>query len=268
MVQTDHGSLSAPVARDTAPPAPAARWDGPRLRAAVWLAVLVPAAGLAAHALTGIAGGGAGKVLPALVTVALCLSGGAAILWGLAPQRYPHARLGLCNAVTMLRAAGVAVLAGLLLVPGSGAALGWGIVVLSAAVLALDAVDGWAARRAQLGSRFGARFDVETDVAFALVMAALAWQAGQVGVWFLALGILRPAFLLGAALIPRLRAPLPEAPRRKTVAAMQMIGQVVLLVPVLQPPLTTALGVFILGGVTLSFAIDLRWLLRAPGARV
>lgn len=268
MVQTDHGPVHAPAAQSPAPPARDTRRDGPRLRAALWLGVLVPAAGLCAHALTGAASAGDAALLPSAFTVVLCLLGGAAVLWGLSPARYPHARLGLCNAVTMLRASGVAVLAGLLLVPGSSAALGWGMVALSAVVLALDGVDGWAARRARLGSGFGARFDVETDVAFALVMAALAWQAGQVGVWFLALGLLRPAFLLGAALMPRLRAPLPETSRRKTVAALQMIGQVVLLVPVLHPPLSTALGVFILGGVALSFAIDLRWLLRAPGVRV
>jgi phosphatidylglycerophosphate synthase len=171
----------------------------------------------------------------------------------------------------MLRAAGIAALAGLLVVPGAldpVGGLGWILVALAALVLALDGADGWAARRSGLRSTFGARFDVEADVAFALVMAALAWQAGKVGVWFLALGGLRPAFLLARALWPQLRTPLPEAMWRKRVAAVQMVVQVVLMAPVIVPPVSYLLAGVLLAGVILSFAVDIRWLLRQPRRQV
>lgn len=227
----------------------------PRALALLWLSVLAPGAGALALWLAG--------ALAAAITVALCLVGGALVVRGLSPQRYPHARLGLCNATTMLRAAGVAVLAGLLAAPMAASDMGWGLVALAAVVLALDGVDGWAARRSGLKSEFGARFDVETDVVFALVAAALAWSLGQVGVWFLALGLLRPLFLVGAAVMPWIGAPLPHAPRRKVVAAVQMTGQVVLITPLLAPPASTALGAALLAMVLLSFAADLRALWQA-----
>ena len=216
------------------------------------------------------AGGAPTPWLAAMVTLGLCLSAGGAVMTGLIGGHYPHARLGLCNVLTLTRGAGTAVLAGLLVVPEAltgPAALGWVLVVLAGSVLVLDAADGWAARRSGLKSRFGARMDVEADVAFAIVLAALAWQSGKVGVWFLALGGLRPAFLLAALVWPRLGAPLPDAMWRKTVAAVQMTVQVVLVAPVVVPPVSTALGAALLAGVVMSFAVDIRRLLvRAPDA--
>ena len=254
------------VARLKLSPTPAQAL-GPRGRAALVLAGLIPCATLASLSLAR-AGGAADPLQAAALTLGLCLAGGAAILAGLSGQHYPHTRLGLCNLLTMLRAAGIAALAGLLVVPGAldpAGGLGWTLVALAAAVLALDGADGWAARRSGLRSGFGARFDVEVDVAFALVTAALAWQAGKVGIWFLALGGLRPAFLLARAVWPQLRAPLPEAAWRKRVAALQMILQVVLLAPVIVPPASQLLAGALLAGVVLSFAVDIRWLMRQPG---
>jgi phosphatidylglycerophosphate synthase len=236
-----------------------------QVQAALILAGLVPGAAMLAQALAED-GGARAPALSGLLTLAICLVGGAGVLWGLERARYPHARLGLCNAVTLLRAAGIAVLAGLVIAPQALAGpqgLGWALVGLAGAVLALDFVDGWAARRSGLRSDFGARFDVETDVVFAIVLAALAWQAGKVGVWFLALGALRPAYLAAGALVPALRAPLPPAMWRKSVAAVQMTAQVALLAPVIAPPWSQGLAAAVLGGVMLSFAVDIRWLLRA-----
>ena len=217
----------------------------------------MPLAGLASYALGGLGA--------AAVSVTLCLAGGAAVLRGLSPRHYPHARLGLCNAATMTRGAGVTVLAGLLVAPMAAEAMGWWLVALAGAVLALDGVDGWAARRSGLRSDFGARFDVETDVVFALVMAAMAVALGQVGAWFLLLGLLRPLFLLAARVMPWIGAQLPPTPRRKAVAAAQMTAQVVLITPLLAPPASVALGAAILGAVLLSFAADLRALWRSRG---
>ncbi|WP_176847092.1 CDP-alcohol phosphatidyltransferase family protein [Roseicitreum antarcticum] len=224
------------------------------------LTLLIPAASLGSFALAGTAGA-RGPIVPAMITLMICLAGGALVLRGLAPGRYPHARLGLCNVITLSRAAGIAVMAGLIAAPGalSGPeALGWALVALSALVLTLDLADGWAARRSGLNSTFGARFDVESDVAFAVVLAVLAWQADKAGVWFLTLGALRPAFLMSSLIWPWLSGALPDAMWRKTVAAVQMIAQVVLLAPVVTPPASEVLAALLLAGVALSFAVDIR----------
>lgn len=231
---------------------------------ALW-AVLSVLAVTGSAALVAAGGGAASAAGAALITFGACATGGWAILRGLGSGAYPHDRLGLCNGVTMARGAGVAVLAGLVVAPGAlagGGGFGWAVVALAATVLALDGLDGWLARRSGLRSAFGARFDVEADVIFAVVMAALAWQAGKVGAWFLLIGGLRPAFLLAGMLWPALRAPLPEARWRKVMAALQMTVQVVLLAPVLVPPLSGAVGGVILAAMLLSFAVDIRWLLR------
>ena len=228
------------------------------------LAGLMLAAPAASYALA-LSGGAAQPLLPALMTLALCLVGGAFILRGLGSDSYPHAALGLCNVVTMTRGAGIAVLAGLIAAPqalAEGGGFGWGVLALAVVVLALDGLDGWLARRSGLRSRFGARFDVEADVIFALVMAALAVSAGKVGLWFLALGMLRPAFLLAGLLWPVLRAPLPDQRWRKVMAALQMSAQVALLAPLIAPPLSVVLGAGILGAMVLSFLVDIRWLIR------
>lgn len=229
---------------------------------AALLTVIFPLAVGAAYALA-IVAGAAHPGYAAGLTSSLYVLGALAVLLGLQSEgRYPHARLGLCNVITFTRAAGITVMAGLVLAPVSG--LGWVLVALAGGMLALDGLDGWAARRAQLQSQFGARLDVETDVAFALTLAALAVALGQVGPWFLLLGLMRPLFLVAGRVWPALRAPLPDARWRKRMAALQMTVQVVLIAPVLAPPVSTWLGAALLTAMVVSFAVDIRWLLRQP----
>lgn len=231
------------------------------------LALLVPL-GVAATAGAAALAHWAQAPAPALsagATALVCLFGGAAIVAGLRAGRFPHDRLGLCNVVTMIRAAVIAALAGL--APAAEALrdpamLGWVVFGLALVAVLLDGVDGWAARRSGLQSAFGARFDMETDVVLAIILGLLAWQTGKVGVWFLALGLMRPAFALAARLLPALRRPLPEARRRKRVAALQMLVQVALLAPVVTAPLAPILGAGALIVVGASFGADVRWLLR------
>jgi phosphatidylglycerophosphate synthase len=229
-----------------------------RVQAAVLLGLLIPAAAAASFLLADFAQASLPH-LAALVTAAVAMIGGAIIWSGLRAVFYPHDRLGLCNMVTMTRGAGIAVLAGLVVTPSALVTLpwmGWLLVAVASLTLALDGVDGWAARRSGLGSRFGARLDVETDVAFAIVLALLAWQADKVGVWFLALGALRPAYLLAGSIWPALLAPLPPALWRKTMAALQMSIQVALLAPIVMPPLSEWMGAALLSAMLASFAVD------------
>lgn len=208
--------------------------------------------GLASHA------GAEQAVAAALLSACMMVLAGGLVLYGLRRLAYPHSRLGLCNVVTLLRGVVIAALAGLLIVPETLTVLGYLLAGLAAGVLALDGVDGWAARRAGLESRFGARLDVETDVAFALVMAALAVALDKVGPWFLMLGLMRPLFMLAGHLWPWMHAPLAPSQRRRMVAGGQMLGQVCLLMPMLDGALAQGLGLTILCVVLASFLYDIR----------
>ena len=258
MVDLPH-SLRAPVAPIAQP---ATR--RPARQALALVMLILPVMITVSWVLAALAGAPRPEGAAALTSM-LALGGAAAIVAALSREgAFPHRNLGWCNVVTLLRGGGIAVLAGLVLVPAG--ALGWALVALATLVALLDALDGWVARRTGMQSRLGARLDVESDVAFALVLAALAVAQGQVGLWFLALGLLRPLFLLAGRIWPVLAAPLPDAAWRRFMAGVQMVVQVALLAPVLAPPVSTLIGAALLGAMMLSFAVDMRWLIRR-GAR-
>ena len=236
------------------------------LQAIGTLAVLAPMAIWLSYNLA-VLGGSSMPKDAALATATLLMLGSVAVVMALRRGAYPHARLGLCNVVTVTRGAGICILAGLIFVPHALNGLGWLLLMLAGLTLALDGLDGWLARRSGLRSDFGARFDVEADVAFAIVLALLAWQADKVGLWFVALGLLRPAFLAASMLLPALRVPLPDAYWRKAMAAMQMSVQVALLAPFVQPPVSALIAGTLLLVMVLSFAVDIRWLLGQKGQR-
>ncbi len=159
---------------------------------------------------------------------------------------YPHDRLGLCNRVTLLRGVCVAGLAPVLTAPDLitlPPAAAWAVTGVAALSLTLDGVDGRLARHAGLVSDFGARFDMEVDALFALVLSLLVWLTGTVGVWVLALGVMRYLYVAAGWMLPWLNGPLPEqVMRRKTVCVIQIGVLVALMGPILTPPLTTAMA--------------------------
>jgi phosphatidylglycerophosphate synthase len=194
--------------------------------------------------------------------LALLGSGALLILYGL-PAHGPHHRFGPANHMTVARGALVAFLAALLLETVDTRVQ---YVALGAAILAavMDAVDGWLARRTHMVSVFGARFDMETDAVFILVLCLWAWHLDKAGAWVVTGGLLRYAFVLAGALVPRLRGPLPDSFRRKTIAALQMVALLIVIcpfVPVLVSALVAALA---LAALTISFLLDMRWLLLRP----
>lgn len=199
-------------------------------------------------------------------TAALFAYGAVAVLVlaGLA-RHAPHRRFGPANAVTLARAAAMALLVG---VCADGAALTpggrWLLAGGGTAALLLDGVDGWVARRTGLASAFGARFDMEVDALFVLVLAALVWRAGQAGAWVLTAGLMRYIFVAAGWLWPALARPLPASFRRKAICVVT----IAVLLAALSPGLgggTAALlcmaGLCLLG---YSFAADTAWLLVAP----
>ena len=83
--------------------------------------------------------------------------------------------------------------------------------------LILDGIDGRLARRHGLESPFGARFDMEVDAFFILVLAALVYQTDKAGGWVLLSGVLRYGFVAFSLVLPWLNRPLPPRPKRQAL---------------------------------------------------
>jgi hypothetical protein len=131
------------------------------------------------------------------------------------------------------------------------------LVSITAVALALDAVDGWVARRTRAGL-FGAQFDGEVDAFLILVLSV--YVARFAGVWVLAIGAARYVFLAAGWLLPWMREPLPPRFWRKVVAAVQGIVLAVAAAQVVSPAVMTAVlaGALIL--LAESFGRDVWWL--------
>ena len=101
------------------------------------------------------------------------------------PDRFDPA-----NALTTAR------LAGVLLLP-SIAPVATGLVLAACAIalFALDAVDGWLARKIGVTSEFGEYLDKEADAFFMLVLCLLLHADGRLGAWIIAPGLLRYGFV-------------------------------------------------------------------------
>jgi phosphatidylglycerophosphate synthase len=174
-------------------------------------------------------------------------------------QHHPHAAFGAANCVTLVRA--LLTLALLWLAtrrPESH--LAWAAGWTAGAIAALDGVDGWVARRTGMDSAFGARFDAETDAAFLLVLAVLAFRYGKAGAWVLLIGLMRYLFVAAGWVRPWLAGPLSPTIRGKTVAVVQMVTLAVILV--LPPRLSSAAAGAALALLVWSFAVDVGRLWR------
>ena len=232
------------------------RAGSPRATAAA--AVVAVGAGLAAvQALLPFRG-----VVPALTAIATFAALGAAVV-ALVGAHHPHRRFGWANAVTLVRGGGVAGFAGLAAEPAVVNAVGpWLVFAAAVGLLALDGTDGWLARRERLESGFGARFDLEVDAFFILVLAALALGLGKAGPWVLGIGLMRYGFLAGGLALPWLAAPLPPSRRRKAVCAGEIAALAALLVPPVGPPVSQAVAAAAFASLAWSFAVDIQWLAR------
>jgi phosphatidylglycerophosphate synthase len=180
-------------------------------------------------------------------------------------RQYPHAEFGLCNLITMTRLSLTVSLVPLLFLsrPVAPADL-WMAFAIAAIALSLDGVDGWTARRSGLVSRFGARFDMEVDSVFALVLALVAYASSQAGLWIVLLGLPRYAFFIAAAVWPRLAAPVPDSIFRKAVCVFQIGTLIAFLVPILPATVLTVSAALAAVALAWSFFTDIRKLLASP----
>jgi phosphatidylglycerophosphate synthase len=233
---------------------------GARLPPPAWAAEF----GLAGAGVTAVAlAAPVGAPAAALAVGVFGLVAGVAL--GRITETHPHDRFGAANRVTLARAGGAALFCGLALEPAilADPAVAWIATGAALALLLLDGLDGYLARRSSLASAFGARFDMETDALLILALAALAWGTGKTGVWVLGLGLMRYAFVLAGLLRPRLARPLPPSWRRKAVCVFQIAVLTALLAPVVTQPIAAPLAALAVAILAWSFAIDLRWLERA-----
>ena len=173
-------------------------------------------------------------------------------------SRYRPQRLGPADWVTLARATLAVGVAALVADSFAEPAQVRMLVTLSAVALALDAVDGWVARRSKTASKVGARFDGEVDAFLILVLSV--YVARSTGAWVLAIGAARYAFFAAGWLLPWLREPLPPRYWRRVVAATQGIVLTIAAAGVLPPALTQAALVGALALLGESFGRDVWWL--------
>jgi phosphatidylglycerophosphate synthase len=176
-----------------------------------------------------------------------------------AMRRYEMRALGPANQVTLGRATlvgGVAALVADSCVSGRAPVIV--LVTLATVALALDAVDGQVARRTGTSSPLGARFDMEVDAFLILVLSV--YVARSMGVWVLAIGATRYAFVAAAWALPWLQEDLPARFSRKTVAALQGVVLVVVSAGVLPGSWAIVAVALALALLTWSFGRDIRWL--------
>jgi CDP-alcohol phosphatidyltransferase len=133
------------------------------------------------------------------------------------------------------------------------------LVTLAAVALALDAVDGWVARRTR-SATLGAHFDAEVDAFLIFILSA--YVARFTGAWVLAIGVARYAFLAAGWPLHWMRADLPPRFWRKTVAAVQGVFLAVAASQVLSATANRVLLAVALVLLAESFGRDVWWLWR------
>ncbi|MGI9435026.1 MAG: CDP-alcohol phosphatidyltransferase family protein [Geminicoccaceae bacterium] len=171
-------------------------------------------------------------------------------------------RFGEANQATLLRSGLVCLIGSTLLASGAAPYVGWPLIGLIAVALALDAVDGFLARRFNVSSAFGARFDMEIDALLLLILSLLVWRTGQAGIWVLAIGLMRYAFVAAGWFQPFLNGPLGRSWRRKSICALQGIALLACLLPPLDQTKAMIIAAGALTCLVVSFALDIRMLHR------
>ena len=180
----------------------------------------------------------------------------------------PHARFGAANRVTLARGMIASLLGGA--VPVVTALNPEALWVASAAALlalALDGVDGWIARRTRMASTYGQRLDINFDTVMMGILALLAWQGGKAGLWVLAIGLARYAFVAAGWMWPWLNAELPFSQRRRVICVVQIAALLVCLTPLMVPPVSSLAAAAALGLLLFSFAVDTLWLVKAGAGK-
>jgi phosphatidylglycerophosphate synthase len=175
-------------------------------------------------------------------------------------RRRESTRFGPANTVTAVRSTLVGLVTALVATSFTMPISVPLLIGLTTAALALDAVDGWIARRTQTINELGARFDMEVDAFLLLVLSF--YVAQELGWWVLSVGLLYYAFVAAGRVLPWMTATLPPRYWRKVVTAAAGIGLTIAASGLL--PWWAGLGVTLLalGLLIESFGRDVLWLFR------
>jgi len=168
---------------------------------------------------------------------------------------------GWANTVTAARSSLVGVVTALVATSFTGPVPVPLLVGLAIPALALDAVDGWVARRTHTVSELGARFDMEVDAYLLLVLGA--YVAQDLGWWVLLIGALRYLFIAAGWVLPWMRAALPPRYWRKVVTACAGIALVAAASGLFPEWASWTVALAALGLLLESFGRDVVWLVRA-----
>ncbi|MGE3475764.1 MAG: CDP-alcohol phosphatidyltransferase family protein [Rhodospirillaceae bacterium] len=178
---------------------------------------------------------------------------------------HPYGRFGVANALTLTRLVITALLGGLAyevtlqgLKPVPWVA--WSFCAMAVGAIIVDGLDGYSARRQNLASDFGGRFDMEVDALQIMLLCVVALALGKAGAWILIGGALRYAYEIAAAFWSALKRPLPPSFRRKLISVIKGGTLAALLAPVIAPPVSTIVAGAALALLIYSFAVDVIWL--------
>ncbi|GAA1981154.1 CDP-alcohol phosphatidyltransferase family protein [Microbacterium pumilum] len=173
-------------------------------------------------------------------------------------RRHRTVRFGPANIATATRSTLVGIVTALVATSFTAPIAVPLLIGLTVPALALDAVDGWIARRTDTITELGGRFDMEVD-AF-LIFALSAYVAQELGWWVLLIGLMRYALAVAGWLLPWLQATVPFRYWRKVVAAIAGVA-LALAASGLAPRWVDDLVVLIALGLLIeSFGRDVVWL--------
>jgi phosphatidylglycerophosphate synthase len=166
-------------------------------------------------------------------------------------------RFGPANTVTLTRSTLVGLVTALVATSFTTTISMTLLMGLTTAALALDAVDGWIARRTGTISELGARFDMEVDAFLILVLGAFVAQ--DLGWWVLTLGLLRYAYVVAGWGLPWLRRTVPPRYWRKVVAAFAGIALALAASGLVDRWVDVVVTLIALGLLLESFGRDIAW---------
>ncbi|MBZ9655453.1 CDP-alcohol phosphatidyltransferase family protein [Phyllobacterium lublinensis] len=180
---------------------------------------------------------------------------------------YPHQRFGPANTITALRGGLTCLMAGFLvetewLIDPTMTSWIWGVVAGSLLALCLDGLDGYLARRFEMTSEFGARYDMEVDAALILCLSLLIYAMAKADWWVIFIGAMRYLFVAAQFFDSRLKRPLQPSLRRKAICVLQMVALCTILLPTVNPPVSTSIAAWALLALVCSFGSDAYSLMR------
>jgi phosphatidylglycerophosphate synthase len=197
------------------------------------------------------------------------------VLAGLVGRHHRGRRFGAANLVTLIRGVGMSLVAGIAAEAWLAALDTRGIAVIvgiGTVCVCLDGVDGKLARSRSEASRFGARFDVETDAATILVLSIAVAALGFTGWWVLAIGAMRYLYVAASWAMPALKIPVRVRLSGRVIAVVQAVAMLAcLLLGVLVPRmhlLPSLVAAAALAALVWSFARDIAWQVRIARGRV